>query len=84
MKKRFKFLINRSPAKARPVIRFLGNLQKLKLRDGEIFVLSTEKFMTGDQVDKLWSDFNLAFSTNKVIILQGGMKIGIVSPEVAA
>lgn len=64
-------------------IRFLGDLQRLELKPGDMFVLSVDEHISHEMADRLKQTFAEATGGAKVIVLGRGMKLGVVSAEAA-
>ena len=64
-------------------INFLGDLQRLELKPGDCFVLTTEQHLSVETVERIqetWEKF-VGGEEPKLLILQGGMKLGAISFE---
>jgi len=62
-----------------PEIRYLGDLKKLTLGPNDIVVLSTEEDWSMELVDRTRETMNRFFPNNKLVILTGGVKVGILT-----
>jgi hypothetical protein len=65
-------------------IQYLGDLQRLEIRPGDRFVITTDKSLTMDAVHRIQEEW-MKFAgddakTAKLLILTDGMKIGAISP----
>lgn len=79
------------PTKCRPAgvpkeeIRFLGNLNRLELKPGDRFVLSTDERIsmeTHDRIQRIWGCFVGNPESYPLLILESGMKLGVIAtPE---
>jgi hypothetical protein len=64
-----------------PAIRFVGDLERLVIQPGDQFVLTTDRPLTRDMHDRIsqrWADFSDA----KLLILDGGIKLGAINVAV--
>lgn len=69
----------RHAARHRARIRFLGDVQRLQLKDGDVLVLSVEGNITDDTEKRLVDTFNSKFPGVKAIVLREGMRIGLLN-----
>jgi len=63
-------------------IRFLGDLQRLEIKPGDKFVLTTPGCISMDQRERIvqvWKQF--AGEDAPVLILESGMRLGVISSE---
>jgi hypothetical protein len=63
-------------------IRYLGDLQRLELRPGDILVLSVDAHISQEMAARLQADFR-EVTDAKVIVVGKGMKLGVISAEAA-
>ncbi len=62
-------------------IQFLGDLQRLEVRPGDIFVLKVPEKLTAQMVERIRAMLISALGgKNKVIVLDHGWELGIVGP----
>lgn len=64
-----------------PEIRFLGDLQRLKIEPGDMFVLSIDDVLSHGmikQIHEAWSEH--LGGQHKLIVLGRGMRLGLVGP----
>lgn len=62
-------------------VRFLGDLQRLEVRPGDIFVLKAPGKLSYQLCDQLHAELTSALGgANKVIILDEGWELGVVGP----
>ena len=63
-------------------ITFLGELRRLDVKPGDRFVIMTDQRLTVEhyrKLQELWSGF-IGSDGNKLLVLDGGMKIGAIGP----
>jgi ribosomal protein RSM22 (predicted rRNA methylase) len=60
----------------------LRNLRKLIVKPGEVLVLMTEMRLTGEAVRNIERQFATVMPGQMVVILEEGMKLGVVRPAV--
>lgn len=68
-----------------PEIKFLGNLERLDLKDGDRFVLNCDHAVSQEQhqrIRAIWSDF-VGGDTERfpLLILDKGFKIGVLTEK---
>lgn len=69
----------------KPQSRFLGELVKVDLSPGDVCVLLTREKLAPDAAARASAAFIAAFGEDvTLLILDGGMKIGVLSPPQAA
>lgn len=64
-----------------PEIRYLGELQRLELKPGDVFVLSVPRELSNEEariIRKQWDD---NMPGVKLIVLSEGMTLGVVSAD---
>lgn len=61
-------------------IKFLGSLQKLRAAPGDVFVLKFKEALDEATVARFVKQFYSVFPGHKVIVLDRGADIGVVSP----
>jgi len=59
-------------------IRFLGDLQRIKAEPGDVFVLQCDGFLSDKSVSYISERFDALFPGHQVMVLDGGMKLGVV------
>lgn len=64
-----------SPA---PEIRYLGDMQRLQPQPGDVYVLFHERLLSIGQSTRLRDYFQAVVPGSKVIVLDGGMKLGLI------
>lgn len=64
-------------------IRYLGDMQRLELKPGDMFVLSVDEHISQEMAVRLKEQVAQATGCAKVIVLGKGMKLGVVSAEAA-
>ncbi len=66
-------------------IHFLGDLQRLEVRPGDVFVLKTNKILSREAVERLRDYLAASLGCeNKIIVLGDGMELGVLSRDEAA
>lgn len=67
--------------KAEAEIRFLGDVQRLELGPDDILVLKMPGRVTGEMADRIREHFaKLLGNERKIIILDNGCEIGVLTP----
>jgi hypothetical protein len=61
-----------------PAIKFVGEMEKLCLKDGDVLVLHCETILPMKHVEILQDAFAKAFPGHKAIVLNPGMKLGVI------
>lgn len=59
-------------------IRFLGDLQRLELKDGDILVLTTPLHLPPESVRRLRASVEALIPGHKVVVLGDGLKLGVL------
>lgn len=65
-----------------PMVRFLGDLQRLEVKPGDRFVLNSERHLSREQclvLQRIWQEFYGDSEAPKLLILDPGMKLGAIS-----
>lgn len=62
---------------------YMGELQKLSLAPDDILVISTERILSDQQREYLQHIFNKYAAGRSVLVLDGGFKLGVLSPGTA-
>ena len=62
-----------------PEIRFLGDLQRLRVEPGDLFVLQTDQILSCEQVVRLRSYLEPHAHGAGLLVLSGGMRLGVIS-----
>lgn len=66
-------------------IRWIGDLERLELRDGDRFVLSLPTVLTAEQhtcIQAAWRDFVGGDAERfKLLVMDGGAKLGVINGE---
>ncbi len=60
-------------------IRYLGDLQKITLGPTDVLVLSVDEYLSQTQTASLIEGLRRVAPLNKAVVLQKGMKLGVVS-----
>lgn len=60
-------------------IRYLGDVQRLELGPTDMLVLSVDDVLKDEQREHLLGQCKQIFGNRKVIILERGMKLGVVA-----
>ena len=60
-------------------IQFLGKMQKLILNDNDVLVLHANILLTHEQKDNLRVEMQQQFPGVKVLLVQAGLKLGVVA-----
>lgn len=69
----------------REATRFLGDIAKVDLSPGDVCVLMARKPMSPEEVQRIGETWRLLVGDNvTLIVLEDGMKIGVLSPPQAA
>lgn len=55
------------------------DIQRLKLEDGDVLVVSAEQVLTKDQMQHIKGEFYNFFPNNKLIVLAGGLRLEIIN-----
>lgn len=64
-------------------IRFIGDMQRLQYQPGDVFVLRTDQSLMQHQLDQLRAHLRSVIGDEApVLVLQGGMSLGLVTPAV--
>jgi len=63
-------------------INWIEDLKKVNLKCGDVLVLKTIKSPTNAQLEAIQKIFLRVFPDNKVIVLEPGMELGVISGEV--
>lgn len=61
-----------------PEIKFVGDMKRLVLRDGDVLVVSCEGRISDEIAERIKAAFQEKFSGKQVLVLDGGMKVGVV------
>jgi len=62
-------------------IRYIGELQRLELKPGDRFVLTTDRPISHEQAERIkdvWHQF-VGPERHELLILDNGMKLGVIS-----
>lgn len=59
-------------------IRWVGNLERLVTKPGDVFVLHTDQILTPTQRQRLKGEVELMLPGAKVIVLEGRVRLGVV------
>jgi hypothetical protein len=62
-------------------IRFLGDIQRISLKEGDALVISSPDKLSIDDCKAIRDFASIRFPKNEVIVLSGGLKIGVVGKE---
>lgn len=62
-------------------IRWLGDVQRLALKPDDIIVLTAEGHISSEVAKRIKEYAEQALPGRKILVLSGGMKIGVLSPE---
>lgn len=67
-----------------PAIRFLGDMQRLQPKPGDVFVLTCEQRVDQATAERIRAMVSGTLNGAKVLVLDGGLKLGVVAaqPEV--
>jgi hypothetical protein len=66
-----------------PEIRYLGDVQKLSLNEGDILVLSSDQHLREETAERLRQHLEREIPGHKVLILGEGLKLGVLSKDAA-
>lgn len=66
-----------------PKIQYLGDLQRLELKPGDMLVLSVDEHLSQEVAVRLSAMIEEATGGTKAIVLGKGMKLGAISVEAA-
>jgi hypothetical protein len=61
-----------------PAIRFLGDMQRLQPKPGDVFVLTCEQALDQDTAECIKNHLSAVLGGAKVLVLDGGLKLGVV------
>jgi hypothetical protein len=64
-----------------PDIKFVGDIQRVQVKPGDVFVISSPGPVSADQVAYLRAYAERALDGAKVLILCDGLKIGVLGSE---
>lgn len=62
-------------------IRFVGDMQRLQIKEGDRFILTIDQPIsseTADKIQEVWSTFTEG-KGGKLLLLERGMKLGVIS-----
>lgn len=62
-------------------IKYLGDLQRLEIRPGDRFVLTTTQMLSAEQrrrLEELWKQFVGGDDSAALLILDAGFKLGVI------
>lgn len=63
-------------------IRYLGDVQRLRLRHNDVIVVNAPTQLSSAQQEQIKRQLMSALgSKRKVLVLQNGMKLGVLAPE---
>lgn len=62
-------------------IRFIGDLQRLSPQPGDVFVITTDDIISMEQRHAIVAAWVSAMPGHKVLLLDRGMKIGVIGDE---
>ena len=62
-------------------IKFLGDLQRLELKEGDQFVLTCDRILSYEQAAVILKSWNFFMPDIKLLVLDGGMKLGTIGAE---
>ena len=65
-------------------IRYLGDVQRLVLMEGDIVVISVDEYLSLEMSRRIKSAAQEIVADHKVMVLGKGMKIGVLSQKEAA
>jgi hypothetical protein len=65
-------------------IRYLGDVQKLTLGEGDIVVISVDDYLSQEAAEHIKRHVSGLLDGRKVLVLGKGMKIGVLSEKDAA
>lgn len=63
-----------------PAIRFVGDMSRLEVRPGDVFVLQCDEVLSVEASLRLKDQVSEALDGAKVIVLGRGMKLGVAGP----
>lgn len=61
-------------------IRFIGDLQRLELKPGDILVLKVDFKLSDSARNALYREIRAAFPDHRILILDTGIDMGVLSP----
>jgi hypothetical protein len=71
--------------KKKPALAFMGDLVKLVVAPGDVFVVMPKRQISQQTAEALQAAWEEHFGTDSpLIVLEEGMKIGVLSPQKAA
>lgn len=62
-------------------LRYLGDLERIKYDEGDVFVLFASTFIRAEQQESMRKHWEIVMPGSKLIILQGDVKLGILTKE---
>ena len=63
-------------------VRYLGDVQRLRLKHDDVIVVSTDQYLNQAQVEQIKRVVaQVLGSQRKVLVLSCGMRIGVIAPE---
>lgn len=60
-------------------VRFLGDVQRLQMQPGDVAVLSVDDHVSDDMAKRLKEYWNSAFPGVRLLVLDKGMRIGLLN-----
>lgn len=62
-------------------VRFIGDMQRISPQPGDVFVITTDAHISQAQRHALMSAWAIAMPGHKVLVMDGGMKIGVIGQQ---
>lgn len=64
-----------------PQVRYLGDLQRLDLRPGDVVVMTSEEHISDEIASRLRIDWERYVPGVKCIVLGGGLRLGVLGAQ---
>lgn len=65
-------------------IRYMGDMQRLQPQLGDVFVLTSERLINAATAERIKAELSRQLGGATVVVLDGGMKLGAVAPQLQA
>ena len=66
---------------AEPEIRYLSDVQRLRLEPGDVVVLTTEWKLSAVEVQRIAEKIGKVLPGHQVLVIDSGVKIGVMGPD---
>jgi hypothetical protein len=64
-------------------INFIGDMQRLRVEPGDLFVISTDLRLTNDQREAFYQQAKRVLGCKKILFMECGMKLGVINADCA-